>query len=429
MDGPDRAQSAVIFVIEGMGANCVYPEYGAEVPEDSSLNQVDLARIFNLTGRGARVLDLKVPVPRSNISQSVLFTGRAWADPSLLSVPGSNLFDAARAEGFLCAAIIEGEETIPLILEQDAVLFFEDGPVVGAKESAPADLILALQKWRDLWPTVALNVPERYWLESFWTLDATADLVEVLSDSDSNSGSRPRPFILTIVLDSVGSAGESLGPEGYIRSIEVLDAPLGRLVQVCENEGVLLFVTSDRGMDFTSSESKGDHDSSRSSDIECLRVPAVFFGPGVDEIIVAGSWSQVDLAPTIQDLLGLEVADTEGAVIPISDRYDLRIEGATPSKTVVVGSGDRAVAKASGDTSYLFRGLKRGVYSVESGHQVRSICLNGDGSLDLGRDILLPKISWPKVPHVQSRTLAGAFLIAVINLVGAIAIIRIARAR
>jgi len=182
-------------------------------------------------------------------------------------------------------------------------------------------------------------------------------------------------------------------------------------------------------MAFSSSGLKGDLDSSRSSDIECLRVPAVFFGPRVDEIVVAGSWSQVDLAPTLWDLLGLEVADTEGAVIPISDRYDLKIEGAKPSKTVVVGRGNKTVAKASGDSSYRFRGLKRGVYSVESGYQVRSICLNGDGSLDLGQEILLPKISWPKVPHVQSRTLAGAFLIAVINLVGSIAIIRIARAR
>ena len=41
----------------------------------------------------------------------------------------------------------------------------------------------------------------------------------------------------------------------------------------------------------------------------------------------------MDLAPTLLDLLDLDAIDSEGAVIPVADRYDLRVEGANPSKT------------------------------------------------------------------------------------------------
>ena len=51
---------AVIVVVDGLGSSYVYPEHSAYALDGSALQK---AVLFNLTGGGARVVDVMVPVP------------------------------------------------------------------------------------------------------------------------------------------------------------------------------------------------------------------------------------------------------------------------------------------------------------------------------------------------------------------------------
>ena len=131
----------------------------------------------------------------------------------------------------------------------------------------------------------------------------------------------------------------------------------------------------------------------------------------------------IALDPSVTEtlyLLGLEgnLPWSEGEPIPVAEHYDLEVKA---PGAVVVGRGERVVAKATGDSHYFFRGLERGGYTVEAGGKVAQVPLNGDTSLDL-----TPGSGWLHLPR-WDRKVVGAFLILMINLIGAAMIIRIVR--
>jgi len=53
---------AVILAIDGLGASYFYPEYQAYSLDGAPTGK---ALVFNLTGEGSRVLDVRVPVPET----------------------------------------------------------------------------------------------------------------------------------------------------------------------------------------------------------------------------------------------------------------------------------------------------------------------------------------------------------------------------
>lgn len=425
-DGDDP-RGAVILVVDGMGSAYVYPELSPRAIDGSPLPK---ACLFNLTGRGARVLNVTVPVPSTGPSHSVLTTGCSWMDPAILGTPGATIFDAARARGLLCLAILQRGDSISMVLEQDGVLFFDDNalwgadPLAGSGPSLPPDLADLLQSWRDKFPSYnrERGVPG-YVAYNAWALDVASDLVTVMGD---------RPFLMIVNVGAVDSAGHNLGPTGYVETISGLDLALGRLVEACENGGALLLITADHGMSFSSAGAKGGHSSAPySSQRESLLIPAVYLGPGIDDIVMTGNWSEVDLAPTFLDLLGLrpDLPLSEGRVIPISKRSDLVVDAGEVAE-VEVRRGGVLVAKATGDSCYVFRNLDRGTYSVESGGWVADVRIAGDQTLDLSADRppsigeLLNPISEP-----QNRRYVAAVLILMINVLGAVLIFRIIRRR
>jgi len=130
-------------------------------------------------------------------------------------------------------------------------------------------------------------------------LDAAYDIVEHLP------GQR---FFMQVNVDAVDSAGQNLGAEGYLQMVQALDVPLGRLAEACRQNNVLLAVTADHDMAFPSAKGKGGHSAEKyAARPEALRVPLVFLGPGVEELNLAGRWSEVDIAPTVQDILNIFV--------------------------------------------------------------------------------------------------------------------------
>jgi 2,3-bisphosphoglycerate-independent phosphoglycerate mutase len=196
--GDDGPRGAVILVVDGLGSSYVYPEHSAYALDGSPLDKVVL---FNLTGGGGRVIDVRVPVPETSKSHSVLVTGSSQAESDFL---GPTIFDAARESGYLCLAVLERGDSLQMLKEQDAVLYLDDNslhgaePVPGFRSDAPEDLRGRLQAWRDrfAWYT---SVPDTAGYSEYnrWGLDAAADLVEHL---------KGRPFLMLVNVGAVDSA-------------------------------------------------------------------------------------------------------------------------------------------------------------------------------------------------------------------------------
>jgi len=400
---------AVILVVDGLGSSYVYPEHCAYALDGSPLPG---AVLFNLTGCGARAVDVRVPVPETTKSHSVLITGNADVNPDHL---GPTIFDAARAEGYLCLAVLERGDAMSVLREMDGVLYLGDNsmhgaePVPGFRAGAPLNLSPLFQRWRDRF--ARYSAPEGvagYAGYNAWALDAAADIVLNLS------GQR---FLMLVNVGAVDSAGQNLGADGYSQVVAALDGPLGRLGEVCRKNNVLLAVTADHGMVFPSETGKGGHSAEKyASRMEALRVPMVLSGPGVEELNLAGRWSEMDLAPTVLSILNIssEFA-SEGQSMPVREGYTLCVTGAPAGLSL--WQGEKQLAKACG-SECRFLGLHRGLYTLKADGTERTVVVNGDEMIDL-----VPQ----STASSSTKKMLGVILILAINLGGIAMIIRIWR--
>lgn len=409
---PGAPHGAVILVVDGLGSSYVYPEYSAYALDGSPLGR---AVLFNLTGAGARAIDVRVPVPETGKSHSVLVTGSSQADPNFL---GPTIFDTAREKGYLCLAVLERGDSLEMLKKQDAVLYLDDNsihgaePVPGFRGDVPEDLRNLLQAWRDrfAWYT-SVSGTAGYCEYNRWGLDAAADLVDHLHG---------RQFLLLTNVGAVDSAGQDLGPDEYLKVAQALDAPLGNLTETCRRNGVLLVVTADHGMVFPGVQGRGAHASPKYAErLEALRIPLVFSGPGVDELNLGGRWSQMDIAPTVMSLLGISRnVSWEGRPIPVKESYNLRLVG-SPGEVALYHGGE-IVANASGGSEHNFEGLPRGLYTVKAGGKSLDVLVNGDVLLDLTE-------KGPALIQADTKKILAIILILAINLIGIVSIIRIVK--
>lgn len=403
---------AIILVVDGLGASYVYPEHRAYALDGTALEG---AILFNLTGGGARVVDVRVPVPETTQSHSILITGYSGTDPDHL---GPTVFDAARANGYLCLAVLERGDSMPVLQEMDGVLYLGDNalhgaqPIPGFRAEAPPGLRYRFQVWRDRFAgdTSSLGLPG-YAAYNAWALDVAADTVQNLS------GQR---FLMLVNVGAVDSAGQDLGADGYRQTVQALDVPLGRLAEACRRNNVLLAVTADHGMVFPSATGKGGHSAEKyAAHPEALRVPLVFLGPGVEEMNLGGRWSEVDIAPTVLSILNISSNLTwEGKSLPIREGFDLRVTGAPAGLELWRDGAWLANVTAAGECR--FRGLSRGQYSLKAGGKEWAVLVNGDAAMDL---------TGKAAPQGDWKRIIGIILILAINLAGIAIIFRIWKGR
>ena len=409
--GPEASPAgAVIVVVDGLGASYVYPEHSAYALDGSPLQK---AVLFNLTGSGARAVDVTVPVPETTKSHSVLITGNSKVNPDS---PGQTIFDMARRKGYLCLAVLERGDSMPVLQKMDAVLYLGDNalhgaePTPGFRDNVPAGIRVLFQEWRDKFAeySAPAGLPG-YAGNDEWGLDAASDIVEHLPG---------QPFVMLVNVGAVDSAGQNLGANGYLQTVQDLDLPLGRLKEACRKNNVLLVITADHGMVFPDAKGKGGHSAEKySAKLEALRVPLVFVGPGVEELNLGGRWSEMDIAPTVLDLLNISLNLTaEGKPLLIREGYNLRVAGAPAG--VELWRGDVKVANGNSGGDYSFRGLPLGLYTLKAGGKSWEVLVNGDQTMDLAGKTAA-------APSGDMKKMIGIILILAINLVGIALIIRI----
>lgn len=398
---------AVILVVDGLGASYVYPEQRAYALDGSALEG---AVLFNLTGGGARAIDVRVPVPETTKSHSVLLTGNSGTNPNRL---GPTIFDAARANGYLCLAVLERGDAMPVLQEMDCVLYLGDNslhgaePIPGFRAGVPEGIRYRFQAWRDGFARYSAHQGVAgYAGYNLWALDVATDTVRNLS------GSR---FLMLVNVGAADSAGHNLGADGYRQVVAALDAPLGRLAEACLKSNVLLAVTADHGMVFPSARGKGGHSAEKyAARPEALRVPLVFLGPGVEELNLAGRWSEMDIAPTVLELLNISgKLSGNGRSLPVAESFELRVSRAPEGLALWRGAEHLADADAG---ESCFRGLERGLYSLRAGGKEWTVLVNGDTKMDLAGKAA-PQSDW--------KRMAGIVLILAINLAGIALIVRI----
>jgi hypothetical protein len=188
---------AVIVVVDGLGASYVYPEQSAYALDGSALQK---AVLFNLTGGGARAVDVTVPVPETTKSHSVLITGNSEVNPDS---PGQTIFDMARRKGYLCLAVLERGDSMPVLQKMDAVLYLGDNalhgaePTPGFRDNVPAGIRVLFQEWRDKFAeyTSPAGLPG-YAGNDEWGLDAASDIIEHLPG---------QPFVMLVNVGAVDS--------------------------------------------------------------------------------------------------------------------------------------------------------------------------------------------------------------------------------
>ena len=367
---------AVLLVVDGLGSSYVYPEHRPYALDGSPLEG---AVLFNLSSCGARAMDVQVPVPETTQSHSVLITGSADVDPEH---PGRTVFDAAREEGYLCLGLLQRGDAMPVLQEMDAVLYLDDNslqgaePIVGFRAGAAGSLSPILQKWRDRFGRYAGESGTLAYINyNAWALDAAADLVGNLSGVK---------FIMLVNAGGADSAGHELGAEGYRDTVAALDEPLGRLAETCRKKHVLLVVTADHGMVFPGKEGKGGHSAEKYRDrLEARRVPLVFLGPGVEELNLGGSWSEMDIAPTLLSLLNISAGlEGNGKKMPVAESFEIAVRGAPEDLTLWQGE-ERLAYGAAGQC--IFWGLSRGAYVLRAGEKQWPVTVNGDVAVDLGK--------------------------------------------
>ncbi len=189
------------------------------------------ALLFNLTGDGARVVDVRVPVPETTKSHTVLVTGYSKGRSG--AILGPTIFDAARKKGYLCLALLQRGDTLQILQKQDAVLYLDDnsipgpGPIRIGAQGEPRILGRTSALWRSRFE----EYPRRLRGRRHMQITIAGSWMRLLIWSN---GWDPAVLLMLVNVGGVDSAGQDLGSVGYMETVQALDAPLGRLAEACQ---------------------------------------------------------------------------------------------------------------------------------------------------------------------------------------------------
>jgi len=150
--------------------------------------------------------------------------------------------------------------------------------------------------------------------------------------------------------------------------------PAGRLAEACRKNNVLLAVTADHGMVFPGEKGKGGHSADKyAARLEALRVPWSSWGGrrGAD---LAGRWMEMDIAPTVLNILNISgnLSGKAGACVrPRAARY------ASAARPQAWRCGGRGAAGRLQRRRVLLLGPAPRQYSLKAEEREWQVTVNG----------------------------------------------------
>ena len=367
----------VLVIVDGLGAPYIYPEYTPHSLDGKSLQVPYFHNLSMLGTTGAKVSEIRAPQTYTEAGHSVLVTGNSQALSDTVSVPMSTIYDVAHDYEYLAFGIMEKGDSSSICAEHDVIVhdasnsMNNPGLVVESSVTASSDIVCIDVK--EIMQKQALKLPiqlqeskqasqERYNIYDKWALETASQVVDYMAKEAPE-----QKYLLTVNVGAVDAAGHYRKYDGYIGTIQSLDRDIIPLYQTCMENNIAFIFTADHGMGFTTSDSKGGHQSDTYSGMgETQMIPFVVHAPDVPTQVLREEYNQQDIASTILSILNLPngLRNSDGIQMPLKEHITLGVHGPSIG-TVELWTEGKLIAQASNDDNYIFIGLDRKNHTVK----------------------------------------------------------------
>jgi bisphosphoglycerate-independent phosphoglycerate mutase (AlkP superfamily) len=437
----DTPHGAVILIVDGLGSSYAYPEFTPYALDGSVIGKVNASNMSLLFNENCRVLDVRAPQTYTEAGHSVLVTGYSKALSDSVQLSGTTIYDVAHEYDYLTFGIMQKGDFWSLCDKQDVIvhdasnsvnepeMVIETNIAVADAKSASIDVaalmqenILSLQPELEKYDE---GSQQRYDSYDNWAIESGIDVMDLMESEYPD-----QPYILTINVGAVDTAGHYKKDSGYIATIEGIDAACMSLYEKCTENNIAFIFTADHGMAFAGTDARGGHQSDKYARTdEAQRVPFVISAVNVAPSLIKEEYGQEDIAPTILEILDLpgELRLSDGEAIRLKEHANIRV--ITPDEgTVILKNEDSVLAELDHTGDCIFRGLEIGddytISFIPADNNGQS--LEKDVSLIKSETIdLVPAADVPEtdISLQNPRHLIGGALIGIVNITG-LAIIR-----
>ena len=417
----ETPQSAVLFIIDGLGSYYIYPEFTPHTLSGTPLRSIDAK---NITSGDARVINLRVPVPKTGPGHSVIVTGDPEAEPDTLPST-TTIFDILHDEGFIALAVMEKGDFSNMRAEQDAILYAESNsihnPVFKVQhqhQSVPGEIIETMEERCSHVAEYMANArgASAYQKYNRFAIETAEDLVETMIKNHPD-----QRFILTINVGGLDSVGHHTNHTVYLKVIEGVDYDIIHLKEICKENNIAFILTGDHGMSFKTPESRGGHAGDDYKEMpESLYTPLIINAPNINPGIINGNWKQENIAPTILSILDLpNLLSTDSKPLPIKKYANLYVK--TDANNVRLYQNEKLIGEED-NGMIKFKNLN-GTYTIQATNEKTSIEKTITVTEDTTLTLKMPTESTKR--NIEKRHAIGILLILLINITGIILIKRI----
>lgn len=359
----------VIVIVDGLGAPYIYPEH---TPYSLAGEPLEVPPFYNLSllaASGAKVSVVRAPQTYTEAGHSVLVTGDPKALSDTVKIPMSTIYDVAHDYDYLVFGIMEKGDFSSMSDEHDVMVHDVSNSMNNPNmkvefSSAVSDNIICINV-KKIMEEQSLMLPlqlqkskqasqERYDTYNRWALVTASEIVEYMSKEAPS-----QKYILTVNIGAIDAAGHYRKYSGYINTIHGLDKDIMPLYLTCLEHNIAFVFTADHGMGFTSSNSKGGHQSDTYAIMnESQMIPFIVHAQDVSANVFYEEYGQEDIAPTILGILNLPngLKYSQGTQIPLKKYTTLAVRGPSTG-TVELWTNGNIIQTASNDNNYLFVGL------------------------------------------------------------------------
>lgn len=417
-----RPQSAILFIVDGLGSSYYYPDTFPSALDGSSLTR---ARTQNMIF-GTMIQDMRTAHPVTGIAHSIIVTGFSNSTEEIAGYPDATIYDVTKRHGFVNIAVMEKGDFMELRNEQDLILFAEnnsiDEPLLSIEAINPDDGVYELMyDWKKELSNYLKDKKgiEKYSAYNRWGIDAAnAIAIDMIKKHPSQR------FLLTANIGAIDSGGHNMGDDDYIKLIEALDADFNTIYKTAMDNNIALFLTADHGMSFsTINARRGGHSSEKySTKIESLKIPLVILSPNAEAGIIGGEYLQEDIAPTLLSVLDLPntLQYADGKAINVKKYATLFVKADSKYQVSLWNNGQKISERS--DSELVFTGLP-----LNSSYTLKA---TGEGgtfekkvSLDSDKNIIFDRSE--EGFNIGKRETIAIVLILIVNIVGLIIIRRI----